>query len=250
MEEKKGNYDRRNIHLKGDLLSIYNSELTLNQVTIEKIDYVIKNEVRKFPYITWISRNQMLWGEGIHFKGAKEKTLRYGILDNSGVSKPSRFDLDYQKKKFGYSMNFPPDELKKIFTSVMKKRFVNESIKGKYSDLFFLYGKGFIDSRAEKLIIEYGNGIFGYFVMLKDKEKREEQQIWLESQPIWLRLQWERCSNTYDSMLESKRKSAITMESTCSALIAFTPIYKELDSKLSKEKRIAALIEYNGDDEE
>jgi len=205
-------------------------KLSLRKIIKEKIEYMIEEEVRRSPYIAWVSKGQMMWGNGIHWKEA-EGWLKEGLFKHIGIIRPSDSTLQYQIAQYGYCMPWPPPSLPPMLGQVMRPDFVNQWVDGKkYTDLRFFWGLGYIDEEG-KLIPQYGNGIAGYFIFLADPTFRKDQQYWLEDQPEWLRMQWVRCHDTYIKAVEYQIKTSQRKVIISQRLLGMEE-YKELDAKI------------------
>ena len=220
------------------MLSRLNSGKSLNQICHQKIEHVIENEVRKNPYMAWVSKNQLLWNNGLsgqHWKET-EGALGKSLLDHAGVTRPSFEDLDVQVRRYGYCMEFPPRELPPILNNIVRSLFIKPMLLGKkYTDIRFLFGHGYIDKEG-KLDPRYPTGISGYFFYLADGDYRSEQQEWLERQPLWLRLQFVRNTETYISVIMGQIKSGERKIPIGQKLLNHEE-FRELDPKI-EEKQI------------
>jgi len=211
---------------------------TMEKVVSEMILWVFDNEVYQYPYITWISKGQLLWGKGRHWKNAPDY-LQAGILRNAGIRKPSQADLDFQQRIYGYCMEWPEPRTWAL-TSIMKSDFINKKALGKnYSDLEFLYGRGYINEKTGNLDPDYSYGISGWFVMNTNKEYRETQIEWTGSQPEYIRAQYARCCRTFPDVvrqqIESGHKKAIT-----NSYLLNQEVYKEIRIALENKHLLPA----------
>ena len=195
------------------------------------IQYVLDNEVYSYPYMTWLSKGQLLWGNGVHFKNAPPH-INPGILKHAGIRKPSQDDLDFQKRKFGYCMEWPEPRTWAL-TGLMKSDFINKKARGKkYDDLEFLYGRGYIDETTGKLDPKYSYGITGWFVMHTDPAYRQEQIDWLSKQPEYIRAQYSRCCQTFPDTVKQQIESGHRKAITNSQLLD-QEVYKEIRDALN-----------------
>lgn len=210
--------------------STLHPEMKMEDIVHEMIQYVLDNEVYLYPYISWISKGQLLWGAGRHWKEAPCH-LQKGILKHLGIKKPSQMDLDFQKRRFGYCMEWPEPKTWAL-TSIMKSAFINKKASGiQYDDLEFLYGRGYINEKTGKIDTEYSSGISGWFVMHGDSEYRQEQIEWLASQPVYVRAQYERCCDTFANVVQQQIESGNRKALTNSRLLD-QDAYKEIRSSL------------------
>ncbi len=214
-------------------------EMTLEDIVLGMIQHTLDHEVYLPPYITWLSKGQLLWGEGRHWKEAPSH-LRKGILKHSGIRKPSQGDLDYQKKRFGYCMEWPEPRTWAL-TGLMKSEFINKKAMGTgFTDLEFLYGRGYINEKTGKLDPDYSYGINGWFVLHRAPEYREQQINWLETQPDYIRIQYARCCDTFVDVVKQQIESGHKKTLTNSYLLDQV-IYKEIRDELQSRKKLPSL---------
>jgi hypothetical protein len=201
---------------------------------MEKVNYVIEDEVRVEPFITWVSKGQIMWGNGRHWREA-EDWVKAGLFKHVGIKRPTDSTLEYQISQYGYCMPWPPPSFPPMLGKVMRPDFVNQWVDGKkYTDLRFFWGLGYIDEEG-KLLDQYGNGIAGYFIFLADPEARKDQQFWLENQPEWLRKQWIRCFDTYIRAVDYQVKVSQRKILVGQRLLGVEE-YKELDARIDDDK--------------
>jgi len=217
-------------------LSILHPEMTLEKITLQMIQYVLDNEVYSYPYIAWVSKGQLLWGAGRHWKTAPGY-LKKGLLKHAGINKPSQADLDFQKRRFGYCMELPEPRTWAL-TGLMKSEFINKKARGEdYSNLEFLYGRGYINEKTGNLDPNYSYGITGWFVMHADPSSRNEQIEWLVEQPEYIRAQYARCCSTFkdtiQQQIESGNRKAITNH-----YLLDQEVYKEIRDELNNRKKL------------
>jgi len=198
----------------------------MEQIVSGMIQHVLDTEVYLYPYITWLSKGQLLWGKGRHWQSAPEY-LQKGILEHAGIKKPSQMDLDFQMRKFGYCMEWPEPRTWAM-TSIMKSDFINKKAANlQYENLEFLYGRGYINEKTGRIDAEYSSGISGWFIMHSDQEYRAEQIEWLSSQPVYIRAQYERCCNTFANVVQQQIESGNRKALTNSRLLD-QDVYKEI----------------------
>jgi hypothetical protein len=216
-------------------------EKSLEDITLEMTKYVIEHEVYMYPYIAWLSKGQLLWGKGTHWKESSSY-LGKGLLRHAGIRKPSQADLDFQTSRFGYCMEWPEPRTWGL-TGLVKSEFINKKATGKgFNNLEFLYGRGYIDEETGKLDPRYSYGITGWFIMHVDSAYRQEQIEWLENQPEYIRTQYARCCSTFKDVIqqqiESGNKKAITNH-----YLLDQEVYKEIRDALKDRKKLPELIE-------
>lgn len=191
------------------------------------IDFVLDQEVYSPPYITWLSKNQLLWG-GNHWKRAPEELtdLAEGVLKHAGIRKPTQGDLDFQKQRFGYCLDWPEPRTWGLVGDLMKRQFIDKKARGQFSEIEFLYGRGYVDEQGQ-LDPDYTNGIIGWFIMANAPEVRGQQVQWLKEQSVKVRGQWTRCCNTFESTVQQQVESGNRKAIINSYLLAQTT-YKEI----------------------
>lgn len=205
------------------------------------IQYVIDTEVYSPPYIAWISRGQLLWGEGKHWKDAPPY-LKKGILKHAGIRTPGQGELDRQRRAYGYCMESPEPRCWDL-TGLMKSQFINKKANGKgFSSIEFLYGKGYIDRKTNKLDPFYSYGITGWFLFHADPEIRKTQLEWLENQPRYIVLQYERNCSTFKNMIKQQVNSGQAKAITNSYLLDQV-VYKEIHHALIQRGLLPAPTE-------
>lgn len=220
--------------------SILLPEKTLEEIVIEMIQYVVDGEVYNPPYISWLSKGQLLWGGNVHWKTAK-KYLQKGILKHAGIRKPSQSDLDFQIKRFGYCLEWPEPRCWAL-TSLMKSEFINKKATGKgFTSIEFLYGRGYIDPKTSKLDPNCSNGITGWFILHSSEDVRDEQLNWIESQPKYIWEQYARCYNTFTDVVQQQIESGNAKAITNSYLLDQSA-YKEVMKRLEQNKGKTATI--------
>jgi hypothetical protein len=200
----------------------------------EKIKYVVENEIRQGPYIAWISKQQMLWGNGVHWGKCEDISTKAGLLRHAGVRRPSDDELLYQLKKWGICIQWPPPALNYLLNSVVRTKLIHPMLKGKgYTDLGFLYGKGYV-TKDGKMDQRYSTGISGYFIYLRDDEFRQDQQTWLSEQDLWLRIQFRRCQDTFERAVMGQIESAKNKEKIGLRLLNYRE-FDELDAAVDQK---------------
>ena len=198
-----------------------------------KIDWVVESEVMVAPYIAWLSKGQMMWGNGTHWKGAPPE-IQAGLFKHAGIRRPSRQVLAEQFKIYGYCMPWPVPAFPPMLGRVMRPDYVNQWVFGrKYTHLRFFWGLGYIDKNG-KIKKEYGRGVAGYFIFLADPQFRPIQQQWLETQPEGLRKQWSLNSRTYIDAVDYQIKASQNKMTISQRLLSMEE-YKQLDPKIETE---------------
>ena len=204
---------------------------------MDMVQHVLDNEVYNYPHITWLSKNQLLWGGNGHWKNCTDPQVSAGILRHAGIRKPSQQDLDYQQRRFGYCLEWPQPKVWDMVTSVVKTSFINKRATGEgFKSIDFLYGRGYIgaDGKMDK---DHTSGVVGWFIMANDPNVRRYQIDWVENQSIQIRGQWERCcfdfKSTVQQQIESGHKKAII-----NSYLLDQFAYKEIEQALNERRMI------------
>lgn len=193
------------------------------------IDYVLEEEVYNGNYTTWLTKNQLLWGGNGHWKTCPDKYLQKGIYLHAGITKPKQDDLNYQKRRFGYCLEWPQPQCWDLVSSIIKKSYVNKKATGKdFASIEFLYGKGYIDAKG-KLDPHNTKGIVGYFIMSANVNIRQTQIKWIQNQSIQIRGQWGQSTDTFISTVRQQVESGHRKAVINSYLLDQT-VYKEIDA--------------------
>jgi hypothetical protein len=171
------------------------------------VDHVIEKRVERPPYITWVSKSQILWGEGFHFKNTINQDVKCGLCKHTRFKRPSNDFIISLHQKFGDTIHWPPPILMNMIQSVIRKNFINETVLGGKSDLDISFGKGYITEDGEYKP-EYSKAICGYFIMKADHEYRQEQQVFMDNATMWMKLQFYLTKSTYQQAVMSQLEGA------------------------------------------
>jgi len=232
----------------------------MESICIEMINHVLNTEVHNPPHITWLTKNNLLWGKGSHWADQDcPDYLQEGLLKHAGIRKPSQRDLNYQMKIFGYCMEWPEPRCWSL-TNIMKSHFINsksnynQELKARMNKkwkinsdyLEFIYGRGYIDQKTLKLDPDYTYGIVGWFVLHTAPEYREEQINWIKKQKPYIAYQYARNCDTFSSVVRQQITSAQNKQAINTDLLE-QHVYKELRQRLVDEKVLpAGKIDYEG----
>ncbi len=201
------------------------------------IQYVLDNEVYAYPYITWLTKGQLLWGAGVHWKDATPH-LKQGIYQHAGIRKPKQAHLDGWYRKFGYYPEWPEPRCWNLVQRLVKGEFINKKASGKgFESIEFLYGKGYVDEKTGKLDPTQSAGIVGWFIMHKDPEYRQEQIEWLENQKEYIRIQYAQCCRTFVQTIQQQIESGYG-KAIANQYLLDQEVYKELRNALKERKKL------------
>lgn len=218
-----------------------NPNYNMGEIVVEMIQYVIDSEVYQPPYITWISRNQMIWGNGVHWKSAPAH-LKAGLMKHAGITKPSQADLNFQMRRFGYCLEWPNPWLWEL-PSIMKSDFINKKAKGTgYKDLEFVYGFGYVDPKDGSLDPNHTKAICGWFILHTDKEQYFQTQTdWLASKKgtkdEFLLHQYNRVCSTHLSCVQQQIESG-HKKSLINTQLLEQHVYKEIREEMVRRKAL------------
>ena len=187
--------------------SLIESSKSIDEVVEDIFLYVIESEVRSQPYISVLSKKQIYWGEGVHFKEAEEKYIRAGLMRNIGVRIPKVSEIEKAERHYGYkALVYPWSELNNIVNRVMRNKILKNTLNG-LNDIRVMLGMGYIQEDGT-LDPNQTTGISVYVVFLAAPEYREEQNEWISKQKEWLRFQIARNQETHYDILFEKKKQA------------------------------------------
>ena len=180
---------------------------SLAATVANRLKYVIDNEVLPRPNIAAVTVNQLLYDRGMHWKTAKEPSIKYGLLSHAGVGRPPNWYIAAQLKQYHHAMEWPPSQLRNIITGTMRTEFLNPLLDGRIIKSGYIIGycKGYIceeDGQA-KYIPEQGRAISTYFIVREDKLSDEKLHDHILRQPWWFRKQWAMMLEKLPSMLKS-----------------------------------------------
>src|SRR5262245_25283453 len=126
--------------------SFLNPEKRISDVALEMLEFVIDQEVREPPYIAFVTKQQLAWGDGPHWKAAPPY-LKAGVRKNANVRQPSDADISRSERLYGYTALVKPTELfSKMFNVLVRQHIQMNTLSGKgFSDIRVLTGKGYIN---------------------------------------------------------------------------------------------------------
>lgn len=168
--------------------SAIDPDIKIKDVLKEMIDWVIEREVRKPPYIAWLSIGQLQWGNGCHFKDM-QGSLGKGLNKHMGFRKgwPAG---EQQRRKFFNINGWDPGAYPAHYPGILKT-WINEEVikkilaKKKYPHIVPLFGPGYYDytnGQAEPVFTQ-ARVIMGYFFALESEDDSiaQIQQEFIES---------------------------------------------------------------------
>jgi len=138
MDNLKETEQRFRTRFSGRDYSVYQTELTLREVVDCKIDHLL-DRIKDKPYITFVSKMQILYGNHPLFKDLpKEDGIRVGLLGGYNDLKhipgrrPKNIELQRQMDVFHYCLEWPHSSLFDIvqsrFRSYVKENRENDSL--------------------------------------------------------------------------------------------------------------------------
>lgn len=188
--------------------SIINPDKPIDSVLTDMVMHVIEQQVRTKPYISVLSKKQLWFGNGRHFKDA-EKEVKAGLRANLGIRIPTDVEIEKKRKFYGYDALVRPwGEMNNITNRVMRNRILKEIIdNGELSDIRLLLGRGYI-RKDGTLDPKQTKGISVYVLFLADGAMRGHQNEWIASQVEWVRLQIARNQHTHTDILTERKAAA------------------------------------------
>ncbi len=214
-------------------MSLLSSSKSIDEVLEDMFMHVIDNEVRKKPYFAILSKKQLWWGEGVHFKNAPNY-IQKGLMRNIGLRIPKKTDLEKAEDYYGYKALVTPwTELNNITNNIMRHKILKATLNG-LGDIRVMLGKGYI-TKEGKLDLNQTQGISVYIIFLADIAYRNKQNEWIANQPEWMRFQIARNKATHYDILVEKQKSASTLIKMNRLLIKQQE-YKQLEPAVDRAK--------------
>jgi hypothetical protein len=191
-------------------LSMKKSTLTsksVDEVANDMFVWVIENEVRTYPFFSILSKRQLWFGNGPHFKNAPNE-IKKGLRANLGMRIPTDAEIKSARMKYGYEALVKPwPELNRI-TNVAARKIMKNTLTGnEFDDVRVFLSKGYVTNDG-KLDLEQTSGISVYIVFLADYDKRESQNTWIKQQAKWVGWQVYRSQMDHPSILAEKKRGA------------------------------------------
>ena len=180
---------------------------SLDNVLEDMMLYIINNEVRNEPYMSYVSKRQLWFGEGLHFKKCTENHLKAGLRANAGVRIPKDTEIEKKNRFYGYEALVKPwKALNNLTNKVFRHSILLKTLKGEHlEDVRVLLGKGYV-RKDGTLDPEQTKGISVYILFLADSNFRKQQNDWLRVQPNWMRYQVARNLHTHRDILINQRR--------------------------------------------
>ena len=209
--------------------SILNAELTLDEVMADMITYIINAEVRSAPHISVVSKRQLWFGQGQHFKNCSNRYLKAGLRANAGIRIPTDIECEKKERFYGYQALVKPwQALNNITNSVWRKAVLIETLPGGiFDDIRILMGRGYI-RKDGTIDPKQTKGISVYILFLADKDFRDNQNRWIQNQEKWIRYQVARNQYTHEDILEERKRAAQKVVTANRKLLKLDE-WKELD---------------------
>jgi len=215
--------------------SIYNTKLSLDDIIEHMMRYLIDVEVRNKPYISIVSKKQLWFGDGVHFKHADDY-IKKGLRANAGFRIPTDIECEKKERFYGYpALQKPWKTLNQITNKAIRNKIQLETFKGKeLEDIRLLIGRGYVREDGS-LDPNQTKGISVYILFMADSQFREAQNKWIQSQPMWIRYQVVRNQHTHLDILKERQRAAQKTVSDNRKLINQNE-WKELDSAVDMEQ--------------
>ena len=188
--------------------SLINPELSIDEVLEEMILHVVENQVRAKPHISVLSKRQLWFGNGFHFKNA-EKHINAGLRKNLGIRIPSNDEIEKKNLFYGYNALIKPwAELNNITNRIMRTKILKKTVDEKeLKDIRVLLGRGYI-RKDGTIDPNQTKGISVYILFMADVNFRQIQNEWISKQPEWKRRQIARNQHTHYDILKEKKAAA------------------------------------------
>lgn len=214
-------------------MSIVNPEKSIDEIIEDMFLFMIENEVRSKPYISIISKKQIYWGQGKHFKSGP-KYINYGLMKNMGIRIPKNEAIERAERHYGYrALHYPWSELNTVVNRVMRTKILKETLNG-LNDIRVMLGRGYI-RKDGTLDPNQTMGISVYVIFLADPRYRAKQNRWISKQEEWMRFQVARNQETHYDILFEKKAQATELIKMNRKLIRHEE-YKELDPGIDRAK--------------
>jgi hypothetical protein len=206
----------------------------IDEVLNDMIMHVIETEVRNYPFISVLSKKQIWFGGGNHFKNASEY-IQKGLRANCGIRIPTDMEIDTAKAKYGYDALIKPwGELNRI-TNISMRKILKSTLDGnELDDIRILLGRGYVTNDG-KLNLEQTAGIAVYVVFYSDHKKREIQNEWIKQQPKWVGYQILRNQVDHPQILAYKKREASSLVQM-NRLLLKQEEYKELEPCVDRQQ--------------
>ena len=202
------------------------------EVIKDMLYHVIENKVRQKPYIAVISKKQLWFGGGYHFKNTPNY-IQKGLRANTGVRIPSKAEMDSAQMKYGYpALQTPFKELNRI-TNIAVRSLEKLVVNGnELNDIRIMKGRGYVtnDGRVKK---DETQGIAVYVIFLASHEFRNDQNTWIKQQDDWVGWQILNNQEDYPKLLAERRQAASAIVKLNRKLLQLDE-YKELESGRDK----------------
>jgi len=219
--------------------SIIEQEKSIDDVVEDMFMHVIEKQVRSKPYISLVSKKQIYWGAGTHFKDGP-KYINAGLMKNIGIRIPKSSEVERAERHYGYrALQYPWSSLNTIVNKVVRSRILAHTLNG-LDDIRVMLGRGYI-KKDGTLDLNQTTGISVYVIFLADPEYRDKQNKWISRQGEWIRFQVARNQETHYDILFEKKAAASKIVSMNRKLIKHEE-YKQLNPMVDR-----ALLPWNLD---
>jgi len=206
----------------------------IDEVLNDMVMHVIETEVRTYPFISVLSKKQIWFGGGSHFKNAPEY-IQKGLRTNCGIRIPTDAEIATAKSKYGYDALVRPwGELNRVTNIAMRKILKNTIDGNELDDVRVLLGRGYVTNDG-KLNLEQTAGIAVYIIFYSNHEKRAIQNEWIRQQPKWVGYQILRNQIDHPQILAYKKREASSLIKM-NRLLLKQEEYKQLEPSVDRQQ--------------
>lgn len=160
-------------------------QYSITKLVTQKIEWVFEKEVYAFPHIAWISVNQLIWGEGMHWKEDDcPKYLKLGIMKHLKIYRASNNQRRAHKLRCKWEIPDLPEDLYGAIKASVKSKIVNPILKREdYKDINPLWARGYIDGETVPPVFDQtkARDLAGWFFYLNNPETFHGQRRHLET---------------------------------------------------------------------
>jgi hypothetical protein len=158
--------------------SVINPDKKCTQILKEKIDFVLNEEVKKGPFISWVSVEQLIQG-GIHWKNCDYELIA-GLVEHMGWKRGANWARDQWEKACGWDPGKLPYKFNENVRAYMKKEILNY-LANHLDEIGILpfFTQGYIDPSTLVFDVTKSNSISGYFFLRVGDMFVNTQNDWL-----------------------------------------------------------------------
>lgn len=208
--------------VRGNDNSIIDESLTIKDVVQLKLEYIAE-QLDYPPHITFISEQQIMWGNSKHFSQLQPTDpVRVGLIGGYGQvkhihgRKPTDGEYSKMVADYGFALPFPPIGLSSLIQGTFRQA-EDECIDNKIP-LLYAPCKGYINEKGELIDPNWnkqepwhGGKISGYLIFKTDENSYQTVCNYvLKEAALQLQLQVERTKKTAPELRERKILSGET----------------------------------------